>query len=187
MNYGVKKEPFENFESREPYGINFITNTIPNCKEILDRKIEAIEDLKLEISIIEQDPEKTEEIVKICSIYFTNSNEADICFKWARFNNSCQPTAAFFDINGQLQLRAIGNIKAGKEINFTYLDDFSGFRNRKYCQQCLLDEQVFLCSCDLCKNDVDIDAEASEAFIKETETLNIKRQSAIKFGFPLGA
>ena len=29
MNYGVKKEPFENFESREPYGINFITNTIP--------------------------------------------------------------------------------------------------------------------------------------------------------------
>ena len=104
MNYGVKKEPFENFESREPYGMNFITNTIPNCKEILDRKIEAIEDLKFEISKIEQDPEKAEEIVKICSIYFTNSNEAGVCFKLARFNNSCQPNAAFFDINGQLQL-----------------------------------------------------------------------------------
>ena len=130
MNYGVKKEPFENFESRKPYGINFITN----CKEILDRKIEAIEDLKLEISIIEQDPEKTEEIVKICSIYFTNSNEADICFKWARFNNSCQPNAVSFEINGQLQLRAIGNIKAGKEININYLDEFTGFRNQKYRQ-----------------------------------------------------
>ena len=69
----------------------------------------------------------------------------------------------------------------------TYLDNFSGFRNRKYCQQNLLNEQVFLCSCDLCENDFDIDTEAFEAFIQEAEKLTIKRLSAIKAGISLGA
>jgi hypothetical protein len=50
-----------------------------------------------------------------------------------------------------------------------------------------LDEWFFLCSCDLCENDVDMDAEAFEAFIQEAKKLNIKRQSAKKAGIPLGA
>ena len=126
------------------------------------------------------------EILKIFSIYCTNSFEDGISIKVSRFNHSCQHNADFTNVNGQLQLRAIGSIKAGKEININYLDEFAGFRNRKYRQQNLLDEQVSLGSCDLCKNDVDIDAEASETFIKEAEMLNIKRQSAIKAGIFLG-
>jgi len=143
-------------------------------------EIEEIEAVKFQIGKIEQDPEKVEEILKIWGIYNTNDFEFGVYFKGARFNHSCQPNAAIFNIHGQLQVRAIGNIKAGKEINFSYLDKFSGFRNRKYRQQNLLDLQVFLCSCDLCEDDVDIDAEAFEAFIQEAEKLNIKRQSAIK-------
>ena len=102
---------------------------IPNCKEILDRNIEEIEDLKFEIGKIEKDPEKAKEILKIFGIFYINSFDAGVYFKWARLNHSCQPIADCFHINGQLQLRAIGNIKAGKEINMTYLDNFSGFRN----------------------------------------------------------
>ena len=45
----------------------------------------------------------------------------------------------------------------------------------------------FFCSCDLCENDVDIDAEAFEAFIQEAEKLYIDRQSACKAGISLGA
>jgi hypothetical protein len=105
----------------------------------------------------------------------------------SRINHSCQPNADSFKVNGQHQIRAVGNIKAGKEINLNYIDDFSGFRNRKYRRQYLLKWKGLLCSCDLCeKRDVDIDAEAFEAFIQEAEKLTIKRQSAIKAGIPLG-
>ena len=50
-----------------------------------------------------------------------------------------------------------------------------------------MNEQVFLCSCDLCENDFDIDTEAFEAFIQEAEKLIIKRLSAIKAGISLRA
>ena len=152
---------------------------IPNCKEILDRKIEEIEDLKLEIGKFEQDPEKAEEILKIVGIYFTNTFGSYVCFKVSRFNHSCQPNAILIDMNDQKQLRAIGKIKAGQEINLNYLGKFAGFRNQKYRQQ-NLKLWGFLCSCELCQNDVDIDAEAFEAFIQEAEKLTIKRQSASK-------
>ena len=75
---------------------------IPNCKEILDRNIEEIEDLKFEIGKIEKDPEKAKEILKIFGIFYTKSFEAGVYFKWARLNHSCQPNADCFDINGQL-------------------------------------------------------------------------------------
>ena len=152
---------------------------IPNCKEILDRKIEEIEDLKFRIGKFEQNPEKAEEILKIVGIYFTNTFGSYVCFKVSRFNHSCQPNAILIDMNGQKQLRAIGKIKAGQEINLNYLGKFAGFRNQKYRQQ-NLKLWGFLCSCELCQNDVDIDAEAFEAFIQEAEKLTIKQQSASK-------
>ena len=110
---------FQNFQNSE---------NIQNCKEILDRKIKEIE--KFEIGKIDQDPEKAEEILKICGIYFCNSFEDGVSIKMSRFNHSCQPNAHFINVNGQFQLTAIGNIKAGKEINITYsTDGFAGFRN----------------------------------------------------------
>ena len=141
----------------------------------------------LEIGKIEQDPEKAEEILKICGIYSTNSFEDGVCFEISRFNHSCQPNADLINVNGQGQVRAIRNIKTGKEINLSYLGKFAGFRNRKYRRQNLLKRWSFFCSCDLCENDVDIDAEAFEALIQEAEKLFIDHQSAIKNGISLGA
>ena len=156
-----------------------------NFKKVIAKEIEVV---KFEIAKIEQDPEKAEEILKILGIYSTNIFQGGVCLKGSRFNHSCQPNAAFTKINGQLQFRAIGKIKAGKEITLTYFDNyFAGFRNRKYRQQNLLKGWSFLCSCDLCENDVDIDAEAFEAYIQEAEKLNIKCQSACKAGISLGA
>ena len=156
-----------------------------NFKKVIAKEIEVV---KFEIAKIEKDPEKAEEILKILGIYSTNIFQGGVCLKGSRFNHSCQPNAAFTKINGQLQFRAIGKIKAGKEITLTYFDNyFAGFRNRKYRQQNLLKGWSFLCSCDLCENDVDIDAEAFEAYIQEAEKLNIKCQSACKAGISLGA
>jgi len=156
-----------------------------NFKKVIAKEIEIV---KFEIAKIEKDPEKAEEILKILGIYSTNIFQGGVCLKGSRFNHSCQPNAAFAKINGQLQFRAIGKIKAGKEITLTYFDNyFAGFRNRKYRQQNLLKGWSFLCSCDLCENDVDIDAEAFEAYIQEAEKLNIKCQSACKAGISLGA
>jgi len=172
MKFHNKFNNIQNFQNSE---------NVQNFKEILEA-------VKFKIGKIEQDPEKAKKIFKILGIYATNRCEDGVYFKVSRFNHSCQPNAISFNVNGQRQIRAIGNIKAGKEITYTYLDKFSGFRNRKYRQQNLLVEQVFLCSCDLCENrDVDIDAEAFEAFIQEAEKLAIKRQSAIKAGISLRA
>ena len=63
---------------------------------------EVLENVKLEIGKIEQDPEKAKEILKIFGIFYTKSFEAGVYFKWARLNHSCQPNADCFDINGQL-------------------------------------------------------------------------------------
>ena len=161
---------------------------IQNCKKIHDRHIKEIEGVKFEIGRIEQDREKAEEILKVCGIFFGNNFMNGVCIKVSRFNHSCQPNAGFFKRNGQNQLRAIGNIKAGEEINLNYRDElFAGFRNRKYRRQNLFEDWGFLCSCDLCKNDVDIDVEAFEAFIQEVEKLAIDCNLAIKAGIYRGA
>ena len=161
---------------------------IQNCKKIHDRHIKEIEGVKFEIGRIEQDREKAEEILKVCGIFFGNNFMNGVCIKVSRFNHSCQPNAGFFKRNGQNQLRAIGNIKAGEEINLNYRDElFAGFRNRKYRRQNLFEDWGFLCSCDLCKNDVDIDVEAFEAFIQEVEKLAIDCNLAIEAGIYRGA
>ena len=174
MKLHNKFNNFQNFHN---------TDFIRNCKEINDT---IIEDVKLEIGKIEQNPESAEEILKIFGIYCTNSFEDGISIKVSRFNHSCQHNADFTNVNSELQLRAIGNIKAGKEININYLDEFAGFRNRKYRQQNLFDGWDFFCVCDLCVHDVDIDAEAFEDFIQEAEKLTIDRQSAFQAGISLG-
>jgi hypothetical protein len=155
---------FKNFKNSED---------IQNCKEIRDRQIEAV---KFKIGKIEQDPEKAEEILKIFGICITNKFQGSVYFKVSRFNHACQPNAMVEDVNGQVQLRAIGKIKAGKEINWNYLDEFFGFRTRKYRQQNLLKAWGFLCCCELCKNGVDIDA-SFEASIQEAENLTKRRES----------
>ena len=67
-------------------------------------------------------------------------------------------------LNDEHQIRAISNIKAGKEINITYNSDpLSGLRNKEFRQMSLLLKWFFMCSCDLCKNGVDIDTNKSES------------------------
>ena len=168
LEYMTLHNSFNNFKNLKN------SEAIQNSKEIHERKIEAA---KFEIGKIEQDPEKAEEILKIFGICVTNKFQGGVCFKVARFNHSCQPNAMVENVDGQVQLRAIGKIKTGKEINFNYLDDFFGFRNRKYRHQNLLKLWGFLCSCEFCENDVDIDAEAFEPFIQEAERLTISRES----------
>ena len=116
MTLNNKFNNIQNFQNSE---------AIHKCQEVL-------ENVKLGIGKIEQHPEKAKEILKIFGILTTNRYEHGVCFKWSRFNHSWQPNAVSFEMNGQLQLRAIGNIKAGKEININYLDELTGFRNRKY-------------------------------------------------------
>ena len=73
-----------------------------------------IKNFKLEIGKIEQNPEKAEEILKIICIYFTNSCNYGVKIKTSRFNHSCKGNAAAMQmINGESQVRAISNIKAG--------------------------------------------------------------------------
>ena len=160
-------------------------NNIQNLQNSED--IQKIVCSKMEIDKIEQDPEKAEKILEICGIYSSNSFEDGFCVKMSRFNHSCQPNASSINVNDEQQLRAIENIKAGKEINFSYLSIFAGFRNTKYRRQKLLKKWGFFCSCDLCENDVDVDAEAFEAYIQEAEKLFIDRQLALKDGISHGA
>ena len=154
---------------------------IPNIEDTL-------RSLLLEIVKFEKNPENAEKILKICAIHFTHGFEDGFCLKMSRFNHSCQPNANTTKVKGQQQLIAIGNIKAGKEINLSYFGYFYGFRNRKYRRQNLLERWGFFCSCDLSEADVDIDAGAFEPFIQEAEKLFIDRQSAIdNKGISLGA
>ena len=44
----------------------------------------------------------------------------------------------------------------------------------------------FICSCDLCENDVDINSDASEVLIQEAETLAKDRRSAVEAGIAFG-
>ena len=75
-------------------------------------------------------------------------------------------------------MRATENIKKGQEITIANLrkhDPFAGFRNRKHRQKTLLENCSFLCACDLCKGEKDIDASDFETVIKEAEELSRKR------------
>ena len=160
---------------------------IPNFKEILDKKIEEIEAVKFEIGKIEQDPEKAEEILKICCIYATNSFPSGVKIKSSRFNHSCERNAtAIIMLNGEHQIRAISKIKAGEEINISYnTDPFSVFRNKKLRQMALLVKWFFMCSCELCENNVDINTDTSEVKIQEAEKLAKDRRSALEAGMSL--
>ena len=156
-----------------------IFEDIRNYKEVIDKDLE---DLTLEIYKIEQDSEKAKTILKICCIYSSNNFENGLKIKTSRFNHSCQPNADSIQmLNNQYQVRAIGNIKAGEEINIDYNEDkFSGFRNRKHRQMSICSKWFFECSCDLCNNDVDIDANAYETQIQDAEKLAIDRQLALE-------
>ena len=96
--------------------------------------------------------------------------------KTSGFKHSCQPNAVTVQKPiGPFQVRAIANIKAGQEINLNLCSDpFYGFKNKKQRQKSLLNAPPFvLCSCDLCENDVDIDANAFRALILEAEELTL--------------
>ena len=159
-----------------------------NCKEEIEK---GLEDLKQEVGKIEHDPEKAEKVFKICCIYLSNRFEDGLRFKASRFRHSCKPNAMLtchcHGDNDLGQIRAISNIKSGQEINLNYkTDPFSGFKNRKYRQKSLFDGFLFVCSCDLCEGDVDIDGNAYEKYIQEAEKLIIDRKSAFDAGRSLG-
>lgn len=173
LEYMKLHSKFNNIQNFE----NFFPSTL--IQESINEKLDY---LKLEIGKIEQNSEKAKEIFKICCIYSSNSfADGSLGIKSSRFNHSCQANAV--ETNGQHQFRAIGNIKAGKEININYIDDpFVGFRCRKDRQKILFGHWLFFCSCELCENDVDIDANAYEAYIEDAEKLTIDRKSAYKAG-----
>merc|ERR1719483_266291 len=163
-----------------------------NYKESIDKELDF---LKLEVSKIEHDPEKAEEIFKICCIYLSNrrsanQSESGLMIKTSRFKHSCKPNAISMIKGDDLyQIRAISNIKAGQEIHIEYNgenDPFFKFRNRKQRQKILFERWFFVCSCDFCENGVDIDANAYEKWIQEAEKLTINRNSAFKAGRSLG-
>jgi len=177
LEYMKLHSKFKNIQNFE----NLFPSTLfqNSCKEFIDKNLD---NLKLEIGKIEQNTEKAKEIFKICCIYSSNSfADGSLRIKSSRFNHSCQANAALIENDGQHQVRAIGNIKAGKEININYIDDpFVGFRCRKDRQEILFGHWLFLCSCELCENDVDIDANAYKAYIEDAEKLTIDRKSAYK-------
>ena len=164
--------------------INF--QDFQNRKEDFDK---GLEDLRFEVSKFENDQEKAEEILKICCIYLTNrwnpnQSESGLRIKTSRFNHSCKANATTILKADDLgQVRAISNIKAGQEIVVNYNignDPFFGFRNREHRQKILFEGWFFVCSCDLCEND--IDANAYEKWIKEAEKLTVDRLTAHKAG-----
>ena len=149
--------------------------------------MEVVKNWKQEISKIEQNSEKAEEIFKICAIYSTNFFPSGLHIKSSRFNHSCKENAAsIIMLNGDHQIRAICNIKAGEEIYITYnMDLFSAFRKKEFRQMSLLMGWLFECSCDLCKNGVDIDND--EVQIEEAEELANDRRSALQAGLSRGS
>ena len=183
LEYMALHNKYNNFQDSQI--VDYHVEQIDLFKEkIMERDIK---NWKLEIGKIEQNPEKAEEILKICCIYSTNSFAWGVKIKSSRFNHSCDANATpIIMLNGEHQIRAISKIKAGKEISITYDNDpFLGFRNRKFRQKSLLMGWFFICSCELCKNDVDIDSDASEVLIQEAETLAKDRRSALEAGISL--
>ena len=90
-------------------------------------------------------------------------------------------------LNGEHQIRAITKIKAGKEINICYnTDPFSVFRNKKLRKTALLLKWFFMCTCEMCENNVGINTDASEVQIQEAEKLAKDRRSALDAGMSLG-
>ena len=163
-----------------------------NYKEAIDKELDY---LKSEVSKIEHDPEKAEEIFNICCIYLSNrrsvdQSESGLMIKTSRFKHSCKPNAiSMIKADDLFQIRAISNIKAGQEIHIDYNgenDPFFKFRNRQQRQKILFEGWFFVCSCDFCENGVDIDANAYEKWIQEGEKLTINRKSAHKAGRSLG-
>ena len=170
---------------QDPQNVEYPVEQIELLREkIVETDIKA---WKLEIVKIEQNPEKAEEILKICCIYATNSFPSGVKIKSSRFNHSCERNAtAIIMLNGEHQIRAISKIKAGEEINISYnTDPFSVFRNKKFRQTALLVKWFFMCSCELCENNVDINTDASELLIHEAEKLANDRRSALEAGMSL--
>ena len=178
-----KAEQLEYLALHNKYN-NFQDSQNQFCNMLMEKDIK---NLKLEIDKFEQNSEKAEQILKICCIFTTNNFADGLQIKSSRFNHSCEPNAAIIIMLNGSQIRAISNIKAGKEITITYYQDpFSGFRKKEHRQMILEMKWFFRCSCDLCKNGVDIDADASEVLIQEAEKLANDRQSAIEAEISLG-
>ena len=113
LEYMTLSNKYINFQD------SIILEDIRDYKKVIDKDLE---DLRLEIYKIEQDSEKAKTILKICCIYSTNNFENGLKIKTSRFNHSCHPNADSIQMfNGQYQVRAIGNIKAGEEISTNYM------------------------------------------------------------------
>ena len=184
LEYMALHNKWNNFQDSQ--NVEYHVEQIELFKENIIEK--DVKNCKLEIDKIEKNPEKAEEILKICGIYSTNCFPSGVKIKTSRFNHSCKGNAAIIImLNDEHQIRAISNIKAGEEININYnKDPFSGFRKKKDRQRSLLLNWFFMCSCDLCTNDADINTDASEVLIQEAEKLATDRRSALEAGISLG-
>ena len=66
-------------------------------------------------------------------------------------------------VNGQHQIRAISDIKAGEEININYHETpYFGLRSLRFRQNSLLFKWFFTCSCVLCQDQFGTDSNAFE-------------------------
>ena len=105
-----------------------------------------------------QVPEEVEEIFQICCIYLSYRKEDGFRLKTSFFKHSCRPNAVILR-KPMFQIRAIANIKKGKEINLNWCSDqFFGFLSKIQRQKSILNGPPYVrCSCDFCEKDVDID------------------------------
>ena len=66
------------------------------------------------------------------------------------------------------QIRAVSDIKKGEEITISYLGEYDFLlRNRQFRQVHLLTGWFFICSCDLCKNEVEDKDDMLQELIQE--------------------
>ena len=117
--------------------------------------------------------EEEEKIFKIFNIYVSNSFGRGLRIETSRFNHSCQPNANPCHVYDQdqinhEQIRAISDIKKGEEITISYLKEYDFLlRNRQFRQDHLHMGWFFICSCDLCKNEVEDKDDMFQELIQE--------------------
>jgi len=122
---------------------------------------------------LELKKEEEEKIFKIFNIYVSNSFGRGLRIETSRFNHSCQPNANPCHVYDQdqinhEQIRAISDIKKGEEITISYLREYDFLlRNRQFRQDHLNMGWFFICSCDLCKNEVEDKDDMFQELIQE--------------------
>jgi len=88
---------------------------------------------------------------------FINSEGSGLYSLQSTCNHSCQPNAevAFPHNNFTLVVKALTDIKAGEEIQISYLDECQLERSRHSRQKYLRENYIFSCICEKCTTQAD--------------------------------